>query len=160
MRKSKSKIFELDQLHQQVALWKAAGEKVVFTNGCFDLLHPGHTLYLEEARSLGDRLVVGLNSDSSVSQLKGPSRPIVHQDARALVMAALESVDAIVFFEDETPIQLITSISPHILVKGGDYEISNIVGADYVISLGGRVLTIPFVDGFSTSAIEKKIRNN
>lgn len=160
MRKSKSKIFELDQLLQQVALWKAAGEQVVFTNGCFDLLHPGHTLYLEEARSLGDRLVVGLNSDNSVSQLKGPSRPIVHQEGRALVMAALESVDAIVFFEDETPIQLITSISPHILVKGGDYEISNIVGADYVISLGGKVLTIPFVDGYSTSAIEKKIRNN
>ena len=138
-----------EELHRQ---------KVVFTNGCFDILHVGHITYLAKARQLGDLLVVGLNSDASVRRLKGPDRPVNTQDARALVLAALEVVDYVVFFEEDTPYNIITTVKPDILVKGGDYEIDNIVGGDFVRARGGQVLTSPFVEGFSTSSILENLK--
>ena len=127
--------------------------RVVFTNGCFDVLHRGHVTYLAQARDLGDCLVVGLNSDSSVKRLKGENRPINGEQDRALVLAALSFVDHILFFEEDTPQNLIEQVRPDILVKGGDYQIENIVGADCVLKNGGKVLTIPFVDGYSSTKI-------
>ena len=127
-------------------------KKIVFTNGCFDILHVGHITYLAQARQHGDLLVVGLNTDDSVKRLKGPSRPINTQDARAKVLAALESVDYVVLFEEDTPQALIEKVKPDVLIKGGDYSLNNIVGADFVQKLGGKVLTIPFVEGYSTTA--------
>lgn len=127
--------------------------KIVFTNGCFDILHRGHITYLAKARQLGDLLVVGLNSDASVRRLKGPQRPVNDEMARAQVLAALEVVDYVVLFEEDTPYNVIAKVKPDMLVKGGDYKIENIVGADFVQQRGGQVLTIPFVDGFSTTSI-------
>lgn len=127
--------------------------KVVFTNGCFDVLHRGHVTYLAQARELGDCLVVGLNSDASVKRLKGDSRPINSENDRAFVLAALSSIDYIILFEEDTPKKLIEQVKPDILVKGGDYQIDHIVGADFVLKNGGQVLTIPFVDGYSSTKI-------
>lgn len=138
-----------DEIHKQ---------KVVFTNGCFDILHLGHITYLAQARQLGDALVVGLNSDASVRRLKGPSRPVNDQNARAQLLAALECVDYVVFFEEDTPFNVITQVVPDVLVKGGDYSIDNIVGADFVMQNGGKVLTIPFVNGFSTTSIIENLK--
>lgn len=136
----------------------AAGKRIVFTNGCFDLLHPGHVHYLEEAALLGDFLVVGLNTDQSVRSLdKSPSRPIQDEDARARVLAALASVGAVVLFDEATPLELIREVAPEILVKGADYRPEDIVGYDFVKARGGEVLTIPFLPGYSTTALEKKI---
>lgn len=131
--------------------------RMVFTNGCFDILHRGHVSYLAQARDLGDVLVLGLNSDDSVRRLKGPSRPINDEMSRALVLASLECIDYIVLFTDDTPYNLIKTVQPDILVKGGDYVIENIVGYDIVTSRGGKVLTLPFVDGFSTTSIVNKM---
>lgn len=150
------KIYTLDQLTNQVEEWKRESQKIVFTNGCFDLLHLGHVDYLEKAAALGDRLVIGLNSDSSVSALKGPNRPVNDEYARARVLAALAFTDAICLFDQNTPYELIKGILPDILVKGGDYQISNIVGADIVMDNGGKVLTLPVVEGYSTTAIINK----
>ena len=125
--------------------------KVVFTNGCFDVLHRGHVTYLAQAHELGDCLVVGLNSDTSVRRLKGENRPINNENDRAFVLAALSSVNYIILFEEDTPKKLIERVRPDILVKGGDYLIDNIVGADFVLENGGQVLTIPFVDGYSST---------
>lgn len=133
--------------------------KIVFTNGCFDILHCGHITYLAQARQLGDLLVVGLNSDASVKRLKGPQRPVNPQEARALVLAALEVVDYVVFFEEDTPYNIISQVKPDVLVKGGDYQLENIVGADVVRARGGQVLTIPFVEGFSTSSIIENLKH-
>lgn len=127
--------------------------KIVFTNGCFDLLHRGHIYYLSRAREKGDLLVVGLNSDSSVSLLKGPGRPVHKQEARAEVLGALAFVDYIIVFEEETPLDLISRLEPHILVKGGDYIVEDIVGYQEVTSRGGQVLTIPLLEGYSSSSI-------
>ena len=126
---------------------------VVFTNGCFDVLHRGHVTYLAQARDLGDCLVVGLNSDTSVKRLKGENRPVNSENDRAIVLAALSFVDYIILFEEDTPKNLIEQVKPDILVKGGDYQIENIVGADFVTENGGKVLTIPFVDGYSSTKI-------
>jgi rfaE bifunctional protein nucleotidyltransferase chain/domain len=128
-------------------------QKIVFTNGCFDILHRGHITYLAQARQLGDLLVVGLNSDASVRRLKGPERPVNDERSRALLLAALEMVDYVVLFEEDTPYNLILKVKPDLLVKGGDYDIHNIVGADFVLQRGGEVRTIPFVQGFSSSSI-------
>ena len=128
-------------------------QKIVFTNGCFDILHRGHITYLAQARQLGDLLVVGLNSDASVRRLKGPERPVNDERSRALLLAALEMVDYVVLFEEDTPYNLILKVKPDLLVKGGDYDIHNIVGADFVRQRGGEVRTIPFVQGFSSSSI-------
>ena len=154
------KILPLEELQRQVAAWKAAGQRVVFTNGCFDLLHLGHVDYLEKARTLGDKLIVGLNTDKSVSRLKGPSRPLQDEYGRARLIAALGFVDAVVFFAEETPKQLIEALSPDILTKGDDYTPENIVGADFVLKNGGKVATIPLVKGYSTSSIVRKIQQS
>jgi rfaE bifunctional protein nucleotidyltransferase chain/domain len=139
--------------------WKYQGEEVVFTNGCFDLLHYGHLHYLAEARDLGTKLVIGLNSADSVCRLKGPHRPINDEMTRQTNLAALAFVDAVVVFDQDTPQELIEMLVPDVLVKGGDYSLDAIVGADVVEAHGGQVLTLPFVDGYSTTAIETKIRN-
>jgi len=128
-------------------------KRLVFTNGCFDLLHRGHIYYLSRARELGDLLVVGLNSDSSVTKLKGHGRPVNNQVSRAEVLGALAFVDYIIVFEEETPMELITTLQPDLLVKGGDYEVEEIVGHQEVASWGGRALTIPILEGYSTSSI-------
>lgn len=134
-------------------------KKIVFTNGCFDILHVGHITYLAQARQHGDLLVVGLNTDASVKRLKGPSRPVNQQNDRAIVLAALESVDYVVLFEEDTPQALIEKVRPDVLIKGGDYSLNNIVGADFVQKLGGKVLTIPFVEGYSTTATIQHIND-
>ncbi len=140
------------------ASWsKPEGQKVVFTNGCFDILHRGHATYLAQARTLGDLLVVGLNTDASVQRLKGPSRPINHQYDRAFLLASLACVDFVILFDEDTPEQLIHTVCPDILVKGGDYTLDTIVGADFVLQNGGTVTTIPFVDGYSTTSTLNKI---
>jgi D-glycero-beta-D-manno-heptose 1-phosphate adenylyltransferase len=139
--------------------WKGSGDKVVFTNGCFDLVHRGHIDYLAKAASLGDRLIIGLNSDQSVNRLKGTGRPLMDQDSRAFLLAALFFVDAVVFFYEDTPEKLIGSVLPHFLVKGSDYEISEIAGHEAVLANGGVVETIDLVPGFSTSDILQRIKN-
>ena len=158
MEKSESKIRTLDQAKKKVAEWRARGEKIVFTNGCFDLLHLGHIDYLEKARNLGDKLVLGLNTDASVRKFKGEERPIQAEGSRARVMAALQFVDMVVLFDEDTPLRLISELLPDVLVKGSDYLAENIVGADVVKRHGGMVKTIDFVNGFSTSGIIEKIR--
>ncbi|MBI5710644.1 MAG: D-glycero-beta-D-manno-heptose 1-phosphate adenylyltransferase [Candidatus Eisenbacteria bacterium] len=137
--------------------WRAAGERIVFTNGVFDLLHRGHVEYLEEARALGDRLVVGVNSDASVRRLKGPQRPIIPAEERAELLAALAAVDLAVIFDDDTPERLIHAVRPDVLVKGGDWALDQIVGRELVESYGGRVLAIPLRQGYSTSALVQRI---
>jgi len=128
-----------------------------FTNGCFDLLHPGHVQYLADARALGDFLVIGLNSDASVARLKGPGRPLQDQAARAALLLALRSVDAVVLFEEDTPLELITRLRPDVMVKGGDYTPETVVGRDVVEAAGGRLVLIPFLPGHSTTRIEQRI---
>ena len=140
-----------------VKKWHEAGETVVFTNGCFDLLHFGHLHYLADARDLGQRLVIGLNSSASVSRLKGPHRPINDETSRAHMLAALEMVDAVVVFDENTPLELIRAVEPDVLVKGGDWAVEQIVGSDLVLARGGRVFSLPFVPGYSTTNIEQKI---
>jgi len=142
----------------QIEELQKAGKKVVFTNGCFDIVHLGHVDYLEKARNLGDFLVVGLNTDSSVSRIKGPFRPVCDEKSRSRVMASFGFVDAVVFFDEPTPEQLIETMKPDILTKGKDYEIENIVGADFVMKRGGKVETIPLIEGYSTSSVIHKIQ--
>lgn len=140
------------------AQWqKPKDRKVVFTNGCFDILHRGHATYLAQARELGDLLVVGLNTDASVRRLKGPSRPVNNEHDRAFLLAALACVDFVILFDEDTPAELIRRVQPDVLVKGGDYTLDNIVGADFVLQNGGTVTTIPFVDGYSTTLTLQKI---
>ena len=141
----------------QCDTWKKAGEKLVFTNGCFDLLHVGHVTYLAEARTLGTKLIVGINSDASVRKLKGASRPIQSEYDRATILAALRSVDLVVVFSQDTPLLLIEELLPHVLVKGGDYKVDDIVGAKEVLAHGGEVKVLSFVAGKSTSAIVARI---
>jgi rfaE bifunctional protein nucleotidyltransferase chain/domain len=135
------------------------GVRTVFTNGCFDLLHVGHIRYLQEARALGDRLVVALNTDSSVQKLKGPSRPLQHELDRAEIMAALACVDYVTLFNEETPLKLIELLSPNVLVKGGDWSPDKIVGSEYVLALGGEVMSLAFQPGHSTTAIIEKMKS-
>jgi D-beta-D-heptose 7-phosphate kinase/D-beta-D-heptose 1-phosphate adenosyltransferase len=137
---------------------KNLGKKIVFTNGCFDIIHVGHVQYLTEAKALGDVLVIGLNTDSSVKVLKGPSRPINNEHDRAIVLDSLKPVDYVTFFDEETPYNLINQILPDILVKGGDYSLENIVGADIVLQNGGKVEIIKFVEGKSTTLIIEKMQ--
>jgi D-beta-D-heptose 7-phosphate kinase/D-beta-D-heptose 1-phosphate adenosyltransferase len=136
------------------------GRTIVFTNGCFDIIHAGHIQYLADAKKLGDVLIIGLNSDDSVRRLKGNSRPLNDQTARAAVLSALKSVDYVTIFEEDTPYELIKALKPDILVKGGDYNHDNIVGADIVEESGGKVVVIPFLTGYSTSSLIEKIRKN
>lgn len=134
-------------------------KKIVFTNGCFDILHRGHVAYLNEARKLGDWLVVGLNSDASVKRLKGPERPINNQDDRRFVLQNLRCVDQVEIFDEDTPLELIKRIKPLVLVKGGDWQVDQIVGGREVLSWRGEVLSLSFLDGYSTTAVIKKIRS-
>lgn len=154
---SKDKIVSRAALPAVVAGWKAGGQRVVFTNGCFDLLHLGHVDYLEKARHLGDRLIVGLNTDASVRCLK-PGRPLQDEMSRARILASLLFVDAVVLFDEPTPLPLIETVLPDILVKGDDYAISGIVGHEVVLQHGGQVLTVPLVAGYSTTRIVERIR--
>lgn len=151
------KLLNNNSLKNKLDEWKSENQKIVFTNGCFDLLHPGHIDYLSRARKLGDKLIIGLNSDDSVSRLKGPQRPINNQNDRAFMLAAYSFVDAIILFEEDTPYKLISTVKPDFLVKGGDYSTENIVGADLVQSAGGQVVILPFLDGYSSSSIISKI---
>lgn len=153
-----SKIQPFHQAKATVSGWQLTSDTIVFTNGCFDLMHPGHLRYLAAARALGKRLVVGLNSDASVTRLKGPDRPIMDEQARALLLASLLFVDLVVVFDEDTPLALITELQPDVLAKGGDYAIADIVGAPEVQSRGGQVVVLPFVEGYSTSGIEGRIR--
>ncbi|ANE49418.1 D-glycero-beta-D-manno-heptose 1-phosphate adenylyltransferase [Flavisolibacter tropicus] len=152
------KIISSDELAQRIAQWRVLDKKVAFTNGCFDILHQGHIASLLEAAQQGDYLVIGLNSDASVKRLKGSERPINSQDSRALVLAALALVDAVVIFEEDTPRELISKILPDVLVKGGDYKVEQIAGAKEVIANGGKVVINPIVAGFSTTNIIEKFK--
>jgi rfaE bifunctional protein nucleotidyltransferase chain/domain len=155
--KLQAKVYTTDTLQSQIAEWRKDNKKIVFTNGCFDLLHLGHVDYLAKARDLGDKLIIGLNTDTSVSRIKGPSRPIKDQKSRATILAAMQFVDAVIFFDEETPIDLITWVKPDVLVKGGDYTLEGIVGHEIVLEKGGEVKTIPFVEGYSSSKLIEKI---
>ena len=156
---TENKISTLDQLLPKVAQWKAGGEKIVFTNGCFDILHLGHIDYLEKASTKGTKLIVAINTDRSVSKLKGSNRPIQPEYARARMLASLAFVDAVTYFEEATPLKVIEQILPDVLIKGNDYEIENIVGSEIVMRNGGSVQTIELVSGYSTTTIIEKIKN-
>ena len=160
LNKINSKIFSLDDLKNQVNAWKQAGEEVVFTNGCFDIIHRGHIEVLAQTADLGDRLIIGLNSDTSIQKLKGKNRPIVEEQSRAILLASLEFVDAVVIFSEDTPLKLISALLPDVLAKGGDYEIETIVGHEIVQQNGGKVKLVPFVDGFSSTTIIEKIKKS
>lgn len=147
----------LKAFEDQIKDWKNEKQKLVFTNGCFDIMHLGHIEYLSKAADLGTKLIVGLNSDASTKNIKGPTRPICDEKSRASLLAALFFVDAIILFDDETPIKLISTILPDILVKGADYTVEQILGAQEVLANGGEVKTISFLEGYSTSSIEKRI---
>jgi rfaE bifunctional protein nucleotidyltransferase chain/domain len=153
-----SKILDLDGLIRERALLRESGKILVFTNGCFDLLHPGHVRYLKQARGLGDALVVALNSDRSVRILKGQGRPILNEKERAEVIAALESVDYVTVFDEETPHSLIAQLLPDVLVKGGDWQLNDIVGREEVEAAGGKVLSLPFLEGSSSTEIIERIK--
>jgi D-beta-D-heptose 7-phosphate kinase/D-beta-D-heptose 1-phosphate adenosyltransferase len=153
-----NKIFPKDRLKEQLDGFRGMGKTIVFTNGCFDILHVGHVRYLREAKKLGDILVLALNSDVSVRAIKGEKRPLVPEDERADIMAALESIDYVILFDDPTPQRLIEYLRPDILVKGGDWAEEAIAGADFVKARGGRVITIPLTEGRSTTNIVEKIR--
>jgi D-beta-D-heptose 7-phosphate kinase/D-beta-D-heptose 1-phosphate adenosyltransferase len=156
-----AKILSLDQLRTERERQRRLGRRVVFTNGCFDLIHPGHIKYLQEARRLGDALIVALNSDRSVRELKGEKRPILYQNERAEVMAALGCVDYVTIFDEPTPREIIAALLPDVLVKGGDWGIDQIVGRDEVEAAGGEVLSLPFIEGCSTTdLIERIVRLN
>ncbi|MFO7656840.1 MAG: D-glycero-beta-D-manno-heptose 1-phosphate adenylyltransferase [Bacteroidales bacterium] len=154
----RSKILLNEQLDQYLAVWRFRGYKIVFTNGCFDILHRGHIEYLAKAKKYGDILFIGLNTDDSVKRLKGDNRPLQDEDTRALILAALKFVDYISLFNEDTPYELIKKVQPHVLVKGSDYKPEEIVGYDIVKAKGGEVKTIDFVEGFSSTSLIKKMK--
>lgn len=155
-----TKLIPLENIAAVASELHAAGKKIVFTNGCFDIIHAGHAIYLEEARNLGDCLILGLNSDASVKRLKGESRPIVPQEERSIVAAALEMVDYVCIFEADTPYELIKLVQPDVLVKGGDWGVDEIVGADLVLASGGEVKSLRYEAGLSSSSIIDRIRQS
>ena len=151
------KIYTLDKLLQEAGRWKFMKKQIAFTNGCFDILHEGHIFSLSQAAREGDVLIVAVNADASTKRLKGPSRPVNNEHSRALLIASLVMVDAVVIFEEDTPLEIITALMPDTIVKGGDYTVEQIVGAKEVIANGGRVVINPIVQGFSTTTIIEKI---
>jgi rfaE bifunctional protein nucleotidyltransferase chain/domain len=157
---TESKIVGREQAIAQADAWRAEGQRLVFTNGCFDIVHLGHIDYLEKAHNLGQRLILGLNTDASVSRIKGPLRPVVNEYARARLMAALAFVDLVVLFDEPTPLELIEAVRPDILVKGDDYTVATIVGADFVLNRGGRVETVSLVPGYSTTKLIERIKTS
>ncbi len=154
---AQEKVLPRERLRLRAAEWRATGQRLVFTNGCFDLLHVGHITLLEKCREFGEKLIVGINSDASVQRLKGPQRPLVKQNDRARILAALAATDAITIFDEDTPLELLRALRPDVIVKGGDYSEATVVGAADVRSWGGRVEIVPTVPGFSTSAIVNKM---
>lgn len=153
-----NKILSRERMLQQCNVWRAMQQKIVFTNGCFDILHHGHIDQLAHAADFGNRLIVAVNTNSSVSKLKGPERPVNDENDRALLLAALLCVDAVCLFDEDTPAELIKMLKPDVLVKGGDYTVSQIAGADFVLANGGAVEIIPFVEGYSTTGLLGKIK--
>jgi rfaE bifunctional protein nucleotidyltransferase chain/domain len=160
LKKINSKIFSLNSLKKQVAIWGKDNQKIVFTNGCFDIIHRGHIEVLASTADLGDKLIVGLNSDSSIKNLKGRGRPIIDEASRAIALASLIFVDAVILFSEENPINLIITLKPDVLAKGGDYKIKNIIGHREVLKNGGEVILVPFVNGFSSTNIINKIKES
>ena len=159
-KKLSEKFHTKESLKTLLNEWNIETNKIVFTNGCFDILHRGHVEYLSHARDLGDKLILGLNTDASVKRLgKSPERPINSQETRAIILAALECVDAIILFDEDTPLELIDFVQPDILVKGSDYKAEDIVGYDIVTAKGGQVITIQLVDGFSTTKLIEKMKS-
>jgi rfaE bifunctional protein nucleotidyltransferase chain/domain len=158
LQQTSDKICEIKEALQRREAWKQANDQVVFTNGCFDILHLGHVDYLEKARQTGTKMIVGLNSDDSVRILKGPERPVNNEFARARIIASLQFVDLVIVFNEQTPLKLITQLMPDILVKGDDYSIETIVGAKEVMAAGGQVKTIPLVPSYSTTGIIQKLK--
>ncbi|MFZ1694831.1 MAG: D-glycero-beta-D-manno-heptose 1-phosphate adenylyltransferase [Flavobacteriales bacterium] len=153
------RVVDLINLKRLCNIWRMKGDRIVFTNGCFDILHRGHVEYLQEAAALGDRLVIGVNSDASVRrQGKGPERPLNDEQSRAKVLAALRLVDAVIIFDDDTPLELIKAITPDVLAKGGDWTEDRIVGADVVKAAGGEARSLKLVEGFSTTSLVERIR--
>lgn len=155
-----SRIIDIDHIGPLLAYWQFKNQKIVFTNGCFDILHRGHVEYLARAASQGDVLVVGLNSDHSVRRIKGTTRPVQDEYARAMLLASLSFVSAVIFFDEDTPYNLIKRVQPDVLVKGSDYKADEIVGYDIVKAKGGEVVTIDFIDGYSTSSIIEKLKKD
>jgi rfaE bifunctional protein nucleotidyltransferase chain/domain len=158
LTQTSDKICSLDEAIKRRKIWKEAGEQVVFTNGCFDILHLGHVDYLEKARQTGSKMIVGVNSDESVRTLKGPDRPVNNEHARARILASLQFVDLVIVFTNDTPLELIIDLNPDVLVKGNDYSIETIVGAKEVLASGGQVKTIPLVPSYSTTGIIQKLK--
>jgi len=158
-KKLSQKLYTKNSIQSLLNDWSSENKKVVFTNGCFDILHRGHVEYLCHARDLGDKLILGLNTDESVKRLgKSPERPINSEDTRAIILAALECVDAIILFDEDTPLELISFVQPDVLVKGNDYQAEDIVGYDIVKAKGGQVITIKLVDGFSTTKLIERLK--
>jgi D-beta-D-heptose 7-phosphate kinase/D-beta-D-heptose 1-phosphate adenosyltransferase len=155
----KNKIFESNALLKQINAWRLKGNVIVFTNGCFDILHPGHVSYLAQAKALGHRLIIGLNTDASVKRLKGASRPINNENDRALIIASLAQVDAVIMFDEDTPLSLIQFLKPDTLVKGGDYSKEQVVGAEFVKNNGGQTVILPFLEGYSTTSIIERSKS-
>ena len=160
MEPYRKKIGSLEDIRRRVEALKASNKRVVFTNGCFDLLHPGHARYLSQARALGDHLIVAVNSDRSVRSIKGPFRPVMPEEARAEMIAAFEFVDSVLIFDEPDPLGIIREFIPNILVKGGDWQEEEIIGAGVVKGAGGQVIRIPFLEGHSTTDIIEKIRSS
>ena len=160
LKKIKNKIFSFENLIAEVNCWRADNDNIVFTNGCFDLVHRGHIEVLANTADLGDRLIVGLNSDSSIKKIKGSNRPIIDQKSRAILLASLAFVDAVILFYEETPLDLITAVVPDILAKGGDYDTNSIVGHEIIKKNGGKIILIPFLEGFSSTTIIDKIKSS
>jgi len=160
LQNNQKKIINNENLNSLLALWRFKEYKIVFTNGCFDILHLGHIDYLSRAKSLGDKLFLGLNTDDSVKRIKGENRPVNNQHARAMLLASLSFIDAIVFFDEDTPYNLINIVQPDILVKGSDYKPEDIIGADIVLKKNGSIETIDFLEGYSTSSIIQKLKEN
>lgn len=152
-----NKIYKISELKLIVNQWKMLSKKVVFTNGCFDIIHRGHNTYLLEAAELGNKLIVAVNSDESVRKLKGPNRPIVDEYSRAFNLASHTYIDAVILFDEDTPLNLINELQPDVLIKGGDYTVETIIGAKEVLSYGGKVEIIPFLEGYSTTNVIEKI---
>jgi|SRR6056297_3383494 len=153
-----SKILDIEQLERKLAYWNFKNQKIVFSNGCFDVLHRGHIEYLAKASSFGDIFIIGVNTDNSVKRLKGKNRPVQDEYARALVLSSLHFVSAVVYFDEDTPYELIKKVQPDVLIKGSDYKVEEIVGNDIVMQKGGEVKTIDFIPGYSTSSIIEQLK--
>ena len=159
LNKLKAKIFNIKDLSQIIKKWRLNGDKIIFTNGCFDLIHLGHLEILARSADLGDKLIVGINSDMSIKKIKGSSRPIIQEDSRAKQLAAIEFIDAVILFNEDTPYDLINILKPDVLTKGGDYKKNDIVGNELINKEQGDVVIIPLTQGFSTTSILEKIKN-